>query len=132
MFKLEMQVRDYECDLQGIVNNAVYLNYLEHARHEYLKTLGINFSEYTKKGINLVVIRNEIDYKNSLYPEDIFEVSVNISRFSRLKLLVEQEIRRIKDNKMIIKSKTFIAIVDKKGKILLPDSISKIFELKKD
>ncbi|NLI24182.1 MAG: acyl-CoA thioesterase, partial [Bacteroidales bacterium] len=30
-FELEMEVRDYECDIQGIVNNAVYMNYLEHA-----------------------------------------------------------------------------------------------------
>ncbi len=35
-FELEFTVRDYECDLQGIVNNAVYLNYLEHTRHQYL------------------------------------------------------------------------------------------------
>ena len=40
VFTLEMAVRDYECDLQAVVNNAVYQNYLEHARHEYLKSLG--------------------------------------------------------------------------------------------
>ena len=35
VFELKMSVRDYECDLQGIVNNAVYQNYLEHARHQF-------------------------------------------------------------------------------------------------
>ncbi|NSW95739.1 MAG: acyl-CoA thioesterase, partial [Bacteroidales bacterium] len=35
-FRLEFTVRDYECDLQGVVNNANYQHYLEHARHEYL------------------------------------------------------------------------------------------------
>jgi acyl-CoA thioester hydrolase len=34
-FKLEFEVRDYEYDLSGVVNNAVYQNYLEHARHMY-------------------------------------------------------------------------------------------------
>lgn len=38
-------VRDYECDLQGVVNNAAYLNYLEHARHEMLRLSGIDFAE---------------------------------------------------------------------------------------
>jgi acyl-CoA thioesterase FadM len=39
-FRLDFEVRDYECDLQGIVNNAVYQNYLEHTRHEFLKQKG--------------------------------------------------------------------------------------------
>ncbi|MBU2223338.1 MAG: acyl-CoA thioesterase, partial [Gammaproteobacteria bacterium] len=31
VFSVDFKVRDYECDMQGIVNNAVYFNYLEHA-----------------------------------------------------------------------------------------------------
>ncbi len=65
-FSLEMAVRDYECDLQGVVNNAVYQNYLEHARHEYLKSIGIDFAALAAQKINLVVVRVEIDYKASL------------------------------------------------------------------
>lgn len=36
-FRLDFSVRDYECDLAGMVNNATYLNYIEHTRHEFLK-----------------------------------------------------------------------------------------------
>ncbi len=60
---LEMEVRDYECDLQGVVNNANYQHYLEHARHVFLKSLGIDFAAFAARGINLVVARIEIDYK---------------------------------------------------------------------
>ena len=49
--RLEFQVRDYECDMQGVVNNSVYQNYLEHARHEFLKMLGIDFAEMTRRGV---------------------------------------------------------------------------------
>ena len=42
-FELEMKVRDYECDMQGIVNNANYQHYLEHARHEFLQSTGTAF-----------------------------------------------------------------------------------------
>jgi len=44
-FSLHMQVRDYECDIQGIVNNAVYQNYFEHTRHEFIKSAGLNFAD---------------------------------------------------------------------------------------
>ena len=42
--ELEMKVRDYECDLQGIVNNANYQHYLEHTRHEFLTSVGVSFA----------------------------------------------------------------------------------------
>ena len=44
IYELEMKVRDYECDLQGIVNNANYQHYLEHTRHEFLLSTGVSFA----------------------------------------------------------------------------------------
>ena len=45
IYELEMKVRDYECDLQGIVNNANYQHYLEHTRHEFLTSVGITIAK---------------------------------------------------------------------------------------
>ena len=66
-FTTQLQVRDYECDLQGIVNNTVYQHYRENARHEYLNGLGLNFAELTTLGVIIVVIRAELDYKQAQY-----------------------------------------------------------------
>ena len=84
-FSLPFAVRDYECDYEGIVNNAVYFNYIEHTRHEFLKQKGIKVVELAHQGINLVVIRIEIDYLWPLRSGDEFEVRMNMERISRLR-----------------------------------------------
>lgn len=70
IFENRERVRDYECDLQGIVNNANYQHYMEHSRHLFIKSRGVSFSELHAEGIDVVVARFEIQYKTPLRPED--------------------------------------------------------------
>jgi acyl-CoA thioester hydrolase len=100
-FTIDMQVRDYECDMQGIVNNAIYQNYLEWARHKYLRQCGLDFADLTARGIIVVVIRAEIDYCKPLRSGSQFSVSVTTRRASRLKLVFEQEIRLLPDAELV-------------------------------
>ena len=65
-FELKMKVRDYECDLQGIVNNANYQHYIEPTRHEYLTSRGISFAQMHADGIDAVVARITMSYKPPL------------------------------------------------------------------
>lgn len=66
VFELPIKVRDYEVDSEGIVNNAIYLHYLEHTRHEFCEQAGFSFREMHSLGIDPVVRRVEIDYISSL------------------------------------------------------------------
>lgn len=118
-----MQVRDYECDLQGIVNNSVYQNYLEHARHEFLLANGINFAEITEQGINLVVIRAELDYKQSLRPQDKFYVTVKLEQESRLKFAFIQEIYRTEDDQLMLQAKVIGTGVNQRGRPEIPQAL---------
>lgn len=113
-----LEVRDYECDLQKVVNNSVYLNYMEHARHLYLKEEGINFAELTQKGLNLFVIRSEIDYKLPLKSGDEFYILTELQRESKLKLLFLHKIYRKTDNKLVCQGKIFGAGTDQLGRPL--------------
>lgn len=123
-FRLEMAVRDYECDLQGVVNNAVYQNYLEHARHEYLKTLGIDFAALAAQGINLVVTRVEIDYKTSLTSGDAFVVAVEMERTSPVRIVFHQTIYRNPDHKLIIKALVTGTALGANGRPKLPPELT--------
>ncbi len=80
IFETEMEVRDYECDIQGIVNNANYLHYTEHTRHLFLKSLGVSFAKLHDEGVDAVVARMKLEYKVPLKCDDHF-----ISRLSMKK-----------------------------------------------
>ena len=80
LYQLDFKVRDYELDVQGIVNNSVYQNYLEHTRHEFLLANNISFAELSKEGIDAVVARVEIAYKNSLRSGDEFVCKLNVAK----------------------------------------------------
>ncbi|NTV02734.1 MAG: acyl-CoA thioesterase [Chlorobiaceae bacterium] len=129
-FSYEMEVRDYECDMQGIVNNSVYQNYLEHARHQYLKTVGIDFREFTEKGINLVVIRAELDYKYPLRSGDRFAVCLDMVRESSLKFAFHQEILRLPDLKTAVKAKVIGTALNGRGRPELPDELDRLMQVR--
>ena len=126
-FKIEMDVRDYECDIEGIVNNAVYLNYLEHSRHLFLRDKGFDFAELSRQGILLVVIRIEADYLSPLRSGDRFYVMTSLERVSKLRFGFLQDIYRLSDNKPILKAKVFGTSLNAAGQPKYFQELEKIF-----
>ncbi|NLV20129.1 MAG: acyl-CoA thioesterase [Bacteroidetes bacterium] len=122
IYNKEFSVRDYECDLQGVVNNANYLHYLEHARHEFLISKGISFSGFHEKGIDLIVTRVEIVYKYPLRSHDRFVVRLSLLKEGNVRLVFLQDIFRLPDEKLIVKAKTTSAAV-REGKPIRPVEI---------
>jgi len=126
-YTIDLQVRDYECDLEGIVNNATYLNYFEHARHEFLKTVGIDFAELARQGTNPVVIRAEVDYKRSLRSGDHFRVGVRLERVSILRIAFVQGINRLPDSELVARARIIAAVVSVSGRPVVPEEMGPRF-----
>jgi acyl-CoA thioester hydrolase len=118
-YSLEFRVRDYECDVQGIVNNANYQHYLEHARHEFLLSKGISFYELHEQGLDLIVTKAEIEYKFPLKSRDRFEVKVNVRKEGNVRIAFLQEIYRIPDGKLIVRARITGAAI-KNGRPVFP------------
>lgn len=127
--RMDMTVRDYELDMQGIVNNSVYQNYLEHARHEYIKTLGLDFSAYAARGINLVVVRAEVDYKFPLKSGDAFWVGSRLVRESPARFAFYQDIYRSGDDKPVVKAKIIGTALNARGRPEIPDELARVCEI---
>jgi acyl-CoA thioester hydrolase len=120
-FQIEMQVRDYECDIQGIVNNAVYQNYLEHCRHKFLNSVGLDFANLHNEGIDAVVIRTELDYKFPLRPGDDFIVSLKMAKQGKLRVIFNQQVIRKIDNKIMVSAR-FTAVLTKNNRPISSDT----------
>jgi acyl-CoA thioester hydrolase len=122
VFTCQLAVRDYECDMQGVVNNAVYQNYLEHARHEFLKSRGLDFARLTADGIIVVVVRAEIDYRISLRSGDVFDVSVQPEQLSPLRLAFRQHIRH-RDGRVMLDALITTTAVNERGRPWFPPQL---------
>ncbi|MDR3118341.1 MAG: acyl-CoA thioesterase [Mediterranea sp.] len=103
IYELTLKVRDYECDLQGIVNNANYQHYLEHTRHEFLTSIGVSFAGLHKQGIDPVVARIHIAFKTPLVSGDEFVSKLYLKK-EGVRYVFYQDIYRKSDSKTVIKA----------------------------
>lgn len=124
---VEFKVRDYECDMGHVVNNAVYLNYLEHARHELLGSMGIRFGDLAKRGIFLVVTRIEADFKASLTSGDAFIVRTELQRKGRLRLQFKQQIQRADNGQVMLSALVTGTALNALGRPKMPTELDGIF-----
>ena len=103
IYELTMKVRDYECDLQGIVNNANYQHYIEHTRHEFLCSAGISFARLHEEGTDPVVARLNMAFKTPLRSNDEFVSKLYLKK-EGIKYVFYQDIFRLPDMKPVIKA----------------------------
>ena len=126
IFSHDMKVRDYECDLQGIVNNANYQHYMEHSRHEFLESLGVNFGKLHEDGIDAMVAKITIEYKIPLRSGDRFVVGINIQR-QGAKIVFHQDIYRLSDGKLCTKG-IVESICVEKGRLTRGEIFDEVFK----
>ena len=100
IYELEMKVRDYECDLQGIVNNANYQHYLEHTRHEFLTSVGVSFAALHEQGVDPVVARINMAFQDSVEEWGMSLYSKLYMKKEGIKYVFYQDIFRKSDQKV--------------------------------
>lgn len=126
LFRYEMKVRDYECDIQGVVNNANYQHYLEHARHEFLASIGGSFTRLHAEGIDPMVSKITMEYKTPLRGGDRFAVCIDIVR-EGAKLVFLQDIHRLPDEKICVKGRVEVVCLEN-GRLTRGEKFDSIFK----
>ncbi|MCR5579909.1 MAG: acyl-CoA thioesterase [Prevotella sp.] len=105
-----MQVRDYECDIEGIVNNANYLHYCEHTRHLFLKQCGLSFAEMHEKGVDAVVARMSMQFKTPLRPDDEFYSRLRLTK-EGIKYVFHHDLFRASDEKLSFRAQVELVCI---------------------
>ncbi len=125
VYELEMSVRDYELDSEGIVNNANYLHYLEHTRHEFCSANGISFAEMQNRGIIPVLNRVEIDYKTPLRSGDRFVSKLWLERRG-VRFVFHQNLFKLSGETVV--SAVVSCVCLENGKLDRGDMLAEIFK----
>ena len=126
IYRLEMKVRDYECDIQGVVNNANYQHYLEYARHEFLEYIGGSFSQMHDEGFDMMVSKITLEYKRPLRGGDRFVVCINAQR-KGAKLVFMQDIYNLADDALVLKGEVDVICL-KNGRLTRGEVFDEMFK----
>ena len=125
-YETRMEVRDYECDIEGIVNNANYLHYMEHTRHLFLKECGLSFADMHAKGVDAVVARMNLQFKSPLRCDDKFISRLALKK-EGIRYVFYQDIYRASDEQLCFKGVAeLVSIVN--GRLANSPDYDKAFE----
>ncbi|MFZ3560726.1 MULTISPECIES: acyl-CoA thioesterase [unclassified Streptomyces] len=93
-FSVPVEVRGYEIDVNGHLNQAVYLQYAEHARWSFLRHAGLDENALLGRGVGPVVLETNIRYLRELRAGDVVDVSCAFEFGDGKVFRVHQTLRR--------------------------------------
>lgn len=128
--KIIVKVRFHEVDMLGVCNNAVYINYFEQARLEYVKAAGlIPEGGIFSDGKLFFMVRNEINYRSHSFFDDELEVYSKVTFIKNSSFGYDHLIVRKKSGEIIVDGKGVVVFVEpktRKSTSLTEDFIEKI------
>ena len=118
VFSLDFQVRDYELDQFGVVNNAVYLHYLEHTRHEFMTSLGISPAEIARSGRSLTLSEITLRFRASLRSREAFRVVLTVAELRGARTRMRQRILKLPEESLVLEALAEAVFLDARGRPL--------------
>jgi len=90
--KIDIRVRYAETDQMGVVHHGNYALYLEIARIEWLRKLGVSYKKMEETGVGLPVVSLSINYNKPIEYDDVITVKTTLKNAPTAKVEFEYEI----------------------------------------
>jgi acyl-CoA thioester hydrolase len=119
-FSLRIRVRGYELDAQGHLNQAVYGQYAEHARWEFLRAAGVSQDDLVASGVGPAILRTTIRFQRELRAGDEVDVSC-VFEWRDGKLIELVQDFRLPDTTLVAKLVGTIGLIDLETRRLVAD-----------
>ncbi len=126
-FETSVIVRSYELDSYGHVNNAVYLNYLEAARSDMLRQVGMSFNDFKKIGAFPVVVEANVRYRSPSFADDVLIIKTTMAEVRRATCLMDFEVHK-KDGTLVLTAQMEFLFMGNNGRpTRMPDVFKESF-----
>jgi acyl-CoA thioester hydrolase len=101
-----------DTDAGGVVYHARYLNFMERARTEWLRALGIEQDQLRRQMQRIFAVRKmAVEYRKPAFFNELLEITTHVSKSGRASIDLEQSLRR-KDGEILTLATVNIACLD--------------------
>ncbi|MEO2154023.1 MAG: thioesterase family protein [Aquificota bacterium] len=121
MFTYRRRVHFYETDAQGFMHHSNYFRLFEETRGEFLRSLGLPYSELRKKGFEVVLIDAFAKYLRPVHYDDLLEVHLNLEDLTRVKFVFSYTV--VVEGELKAKGKTTHCVIKNSKPIKLPNEL---------
>ncbi len=112
---IEIRIRTYHVDVQNIVHNAWYLFFIEDARIEYFRSVGMLLDEETfRTKSKFQIVRNTIDYSYPAFFDEVIQIFTRVAYVKNSSVGLEQVILEKKSQRLIVEGTGVAVYLDAK------------------
>ena len=125
---VSVEARSYELDPYGHLNNAVYVNWLEHGRSAWLRERELTWTNIPEKfGVRVVIVHLDLDFRAEIGLHDHLEVATSVSRVGSSSFTFRQQISFL-DGQLAADATAVMVCITGDGATPIPDGLRVLLE----
>ena len=118
-FEYPVVVHPHHTDYGGIVWHGTYLQWMEEARIEYLRSVGLDYAQVVSHGFELPVVEANLRYHRSLKMGEKAIVKTRVHQLRGVRMNFEYQITDWRGSTLYVSGRvTLVGIDREKGKIM--------------